>query len=153
MISYLEGIGTLLLSYPNLTAGNFSQKLQYLNSNFFKMNSQLIGYFDSIIATLLSLFEQDYNNQINNSKTSLVYTALAMLALLFLLAACFNCIYIQTFKTEIIEITSIFLLVSYKTILKNENLKNQFTQQLEVFKKLKWLFLSLLIIENIEITC
>jgi len=98
MISYLEGVSTLMLAFPNMPLANLSQRLQYLNSEFFMQDSQLIGYFDSIITTILSFFQEDYANIINNSTNYLVYTALGMLALLLLLAISFNCLYIESFK-------------------------------------------------------
>jgi len=53
-----------------------------------------------------------------------------MLGVLVLLAVLLSWFYIKDFKHEIIEITSIFLLISYDSIIKNEVLKNQFMEKM-----------------------
>jgi hypothetical protein len=94
MINYLEGVGTLLLANPNMPLASLAQRLQYLNSRFFSANGPLIGYFDSIISTILSVFQQDYTKSINDSTNSLFYTAAGMLVLLLVLAVCFKWLYL-----------------------------------------------------------
>jgi len=78
----------------------------------------------------LARFNQDYTNDIQSSTNLLIYTAIGMLGVLVLLAVLLSWFYIKDFKHEIIEITSIFLLISYDSIIKNEVLKNQFMEKM-----------------------
>jgi hypothetical protein len=121
---------------PSPTSYNATQKLKFLNSNFFKDDSKLIDYFDAIFAKLLSLFLEDYSNSIRQSSDLLIYSSLGLLAVgigyVFLFWS-----YIRGFMHEIIEITAIFLFISYESILKNEGLKGQFLERMDDFKKLK----------------
>lgn len=78
----------------------------------------------------MARFNQDYTNDIQSSTNLLIYTAIGMLGVLVLLAVLLSWFYIKDFKHEIIEITSIFLLISYDSIIKNEVLKNQFMEKM-----------------------
>jgi hypothetical protein len=44
---------------------------------------------------------------------------------------------IQLIRKEILEIKSLFLLISFESIMKEDLLKNAFTEKIEEFKKLK----------------
>lgn len=118
LINFLESVNTLRLVNPNPTSYNATQKLKFLNSNFFKDDSKLIDYFDAIFVKLLSLLSEDYSNSIKQSSDLLIYSSIGLLAVsigyVFLIWS-----YIQSFIHEIIEITAIFLFISYESILKN----------------------------------
>jgi len=66
---------------------------------------------------MLSLFDQDYANQIQKSTNLMVYTTIGMLGLLLLQGVILSCLYIKNFKLYIMEISSIFILISYKSII------------------------------------
>jgi hypothetical protein len=131
IIDYLQNANALFFANPDTTSFNIFQKMNYLQSKFFLEEGPFIAYFENILYTMRSKFAQDYANQIHNSTDLLVYTTLVLLGVIFLTTAVFGYFYIQNFKLKIVEITSIFTLISYDSLIKDEGLKNRFTDKRE----------------------
>jgi hypothetical protein len=119
------------MANPDPISLNMLQRSNYLNSRFFNQEGPFIMYFDNILYTMRCKFVQDYANQIQNSTNLLVYTTLVLLGVIFLTTTVFGYLYIQNFKLKMVEITSIFMLISYDSLVKDEGLKNRFTDKRE----------------------
>ena len=71
------------------------------------------------------------------ASNEIIYSALGMIGLLFLLIVLLHRYYISSIKEEITQITSLFSLISYDSVLKDEQLKVKFSEKIEDFKKLE----------------
>jgi len=85
-----------------MTAANATQKLAFLNSNFFKDDTQLIDYFDAILDTIQTYFNKDFISNIKASTNMLIFTIISVLCAMSILLFFLGRMYIKSMILEII---------------------------------------------------
>jgi len=126
LLNYIESASTLFFANPNTTLYNLTQKLAYLNSPFFTDASRLAEYFDLILDTTLRILIMDYKNLVS-SYTLATAAYCGFLIFWFLLVILFfRRYYLNIVKWDILEIHSVFNLITYESLIKNDYLKSGF---------------------------
>lgn len=119
LISYLEEATTLLLANPSTTNFTNSQHMTYLGNPFFTSHATIVQYLNEILAQFLSLYASDFTLLVQQSTDILIYASLSIVLAFSFVGVLLERHYIGVIKKEILEIKSLFLLISYESIMKD----------------------------------
>lgn len=103
----------------------------YLGNPLFTSNAVILYYFDTIIEQFLVYFIQDFKNMIQKTTNVLLYASIGIIIGVGFVEFLFELHFIRVIKREILEIKSLFLLISYESIMKDEALKAKFYGKVE----------------------
>lgn len=118
--------------------------MAYLGNSLFTYDAQLLEFTDYIFQQFLVYFTQDFTAMIKNITNVLLYVNIGIIIGVGIIGFLLELHFMRVINREILEIKSLFLLISYESIMKDEGLKAKFYGKVEQFKKLKW-FLSYVI--------
>lgn len=130
LISYLEELTTLLLANPITSNFTSTQRMAYLANPFFTSQAIIKQYFDAIFTQFLNIFSSDFTNLIQQSTNVLIFANIGIVVGIGLIGALLERHYIKVIRKEILEIKSLFLLISFESIMKDESLKNKFYERI-----------------------
>jgi hypothetical protein len=131
LISYLEEASTLLLAFPSTANFTTAQRMAYLGSPFFTTHSIIVEYLNDVFKQFLALYSSDFTALIKNSTSVLLFANIGIVVGIGLVGVLLERHYIGVVKKEILEIKSLFLLISYETITKDEALRDSFFEKIE----------------------
>lgn len=137
LLNFIESANTLWYANPNTIRYNSTQRLAYLNSPFFTEVAKMGEYFDLIYDTALRLVIKDYNNLVWGYSFAITVYCSVLILWFVIVMLFFRRYYLNIVKRDILEIHSIFSLIAYESLVKNDYLKGEFAGQMEDFRLLE----------------
>lgn len=119
LINYMEEATTLFLANPSTTNFTNAQRMIYLANPFFTSRAMIIQYLNDIFNNFLSLYASDFTILVQQSTNILIYASLGIVVAIGFVGVLLERQYISMIKKEILEIKSLFLLISYESIMKD----------------------------------
>lgn len=142
VLHYVESVSSLIYSNPKANLYNSTQKLAYLNSPFFTDVSKLAEYFDLIFDTALRILIADYTRLVQRYTSNITASCGFFIAWFIIIVLFLRKYYLDIVKWDVLEIHSIFSLISYESLVKNDYLKAGFVEKIEDFNLLDWFFIK-----------
>lgn len=112
-------------------------KLEYLNNSFFTDTARILNYLNMILENSIDLGREDYQEVLDYFSMLLLASSLALILAILTLLLFLRRHYIKTINYRVNEICTIFSLISFRTVIEDNQMKTYFSEKAEELNDLK----------------